>query len=117
MPYDTGECENSQETGEVTGVTISQTFMFSTHLSAILYQVCYHAKRREETMARIEVDEFFCKGCGLCTTVCPKHILELNPEVITDKGYHPAHSIDQSACTGCATCAVMCPDVAITVWR
>lgn len=68
-------------------------------------------------MARIEVDDFFCKGCGLCTTVCPKHIVELNPDVITDKGYHPAHCIDQTQCTGCATCAVMCPDVAITVWR
>ena len=68
-------------------------------------------------MARIEVDEFFCKGCGLCTTVCPKGIVELNAEVITDKGYHPAHCVDQSLCIGCGTCAVMCPDVAITVYR
>ena len=34
-------------------------------------------------MARIEVDEFFCKGCGLCTTVCPRNIVELNQDVIT----------------------------------
>ena len=68
-------------------------------------------------MARIEVDESFCKGCGLCTTVCPQGIVELNQDVITDKGYHPAHCTDQSKCTGCATCALMCPDVAITVYR
>ncbi len=68
-------------------------------------------------MARVEIDEFYCKGCGLCTDVCPKHILELDQDVITDKGYHPAHCIDQSQCIGCATCAVVCPDVAITVWR
>ena len=68
-------------------------------------------------MARIEVDEFFCKGCGLCTTVCPRGIVELDQSVITDKGYHPAHLADASQCTGCGTCAVMCPDVAITVYR
>ena len=68
-------------------------------------------------MARIEVDESFCKGCGLCTTVCPLNIVELNQDVITDKGYHPAHCTDLSKCTGCGTCAVMCPDVAITVYR
>ena len=68
-------------------------------------------------MARIAVDENFCKGCGLCTTICPRNIVELNKDVITDKGYHPAHCIDDSLCTGCATCATMCPDVAITVWR
>ena len=40
-----------------------------------------------------------------------------DPDVITAKGYHPAHCTDQEKCTGCATCALMCPDVAITVER
>ena len=66
---------------------------------------------------RVIIDEAFCKGCGLCVSVCPVHILELDMAVITPKGYHPAHCIDESACTGCATCALMCPDVAITVGR
>lgn len=70
-----------------------------------------------KVMARVNIDEFFCKGCGLCVDVCPCGILELNTNVITDKGYHPAHCIDEEKCTGCATCATMCPDVAITVWR
>ena len=60
-------------------------------------------------MARVTIDDFFCKGCGLCTDVCP--------DVITAKGYHPAHCTDEDKCTGCATCATMCPDVAITVER
>lgn len=42
-------------------------------------------------MARVTIDDFFCKGCGLCTDVCPVGILELDPDVITAKGYHPAH--------------------------
>lgn len=68
-------------------------------------------------MARIIVDETYCKGCGLCVDVCPQHIIALNKDKITAKGYHPAHLIDEDACTGCTSCAQMCPDVAITVER
>lgn len=68
-------------------------------------------------MAKMIVDDAFCKGCGLCVDACPMHIVELDQDKITDKGYHPAHCIDQSRCTGCASCALMCPDVAIKVWR
>ncbi len=68
-------------------------------------------------MARIIVDEGFCKGCGLCVDACPVHIIELDAARITPKGYHPAHCIDEDSCTGCTSCALMCPDVAITVER
>ena len=68
-------------------------------------------------MARIAIDRAFCKGCGLCVNACPQHIVQLDLETITSKGYHPAHCTDDSLCTGCASCAVMCRDVAITVWR
>lgn len=68
-------------------------------------------------MARIIVDERYCKGCGLCADVCPQHIIALDHQKMTAKGYHPAALTDESQCTGCATCALMCPDVAITVER
>ena len=68
-------------------------------------------------MGRIVVDETFCKGCGLCTSVCPLQILKLDAARLTAKGYHPAACVHPEKCTGCATCATMCPDVAITVWR
>lgn len=68
-------------------------------------------------MARIEVDDYFCKGCGLCVDACPEHIIELDHDRITAKGYHPAHLIDGGVCTACTSCAVMCPDVAIKVVR
>ena len=68
-------------------------------------------------MPRIVVDEHFCKGCGLCVDACPMHIVVLDLERITEKGYHPAHLLDAEKCTGCQFCATMCPDVAITVMR
>lgn len=68
-------------------------------------------------MAKMIVDDAFCKGCGLCVDACSVHIVELDQDKITDKGYHPAHCIDMDRCTGCCSCALMCPDVAITVWR
>lgn len=71
------------------------------------------AKRR----SLVVIDEKFCKGCALCTAICPKGILELDADVITAKGYHPAVCIDEDACIGCANCALVCPDIAITVLR
>lgn len=68
-------------------------------------------------MAKVSVDDHFCKGCGLCVDACPVQIMALNYEVITAKGYHPAHCIDIDRCTGCMNCALMCPDVAIVVER
>lgn len=66
-------------------------------------------------MAKIIVDSKYCKGCGLCVNACPKKILELDPNVISEKGYHPARCIDESQCVGCMSCMTMCPDIAIQV--
>ena len=68
-------------------------------------------------MGRITVDERYCKGCGLCVEACPEDCVELDPDKITDKGYHPARLTDEALCTGWASCALICPDVAITVER
>jgi 2-oxoglutarate ferredoxin oxidoreductase subunit delta len=67
---------------------------------------------------RIVVDEIYCKGCGLCTAVCPKDLITMDMERFTPKGYHPAQLEDpDQECTGCAICAVICPDAAIRVYR
>ncbi len=67
------------------------------------------------TMAKMRVDFDRCKGCGLCTTSCPKKIVKLQTEKLNKKGYYTAVCVDDDACIGCALCAVMCPDCAITV--
>lgn len=58
-----------------------------------------------------------CKGCGLCTHVCPANILTLSPDAFNVKGYHPVIVTDVDKCTGCASCARICPDVVFTVYR
>ncbi|MEA5142306.1 MAG: 4Fe-4S binding protein [Oscillibacter sp.] len=57
-----------------------------------------------------------CKGCELCVTACPMHILKLDDVVVNRKGYHPISVIDADKCIGCASCAMMCPDGIINVY-
>ena len=66
-------------------------------------------------MNKVTIREDVCKGCGLCVSVCPKKILELQKEVLNAKGYHPAGVTEPEKCIACAMCATMCPDVAIKV--
>ncbi|MFA5623585.1 MAG: 4Fe-4S binding protein [Bradymonadales bacterium] len=56
-----------------------------------------------------------CKGCGVCVSVCPKHIILLNQSRTNDKGYHPAHILEMDKCIACAACAKLCPDSVIKV--
>ena len=63
----------------------------------------------------IKVNFERCKGCGLCTTACPKKIIEIQHEKHNSKGYYTAECTDEDKCISCAMCAVMCPDCAITV--
>jgi len=58
----------------------------------------------------------FCKGCELCVTFCPKHVISLSDR-INAAGYPTATLINNGQCTGCAICALVCPEVAIEVYR
>jgi 2-oxoglutarate ferredoxin oxidoreductase subunit delta len=69
-------------------------------------------------MSRIEVREDRCKGCLLCTTVCPVGII-VQSDRFNVSGYKVVEVPDavKDKCTGCASCAMICPDVAITVYK
>ena len=67
-------------------------------------------------MGRIEIDQERCKGCGLCTIVCPKTLIKIGEE-INRQGYFYVVWEANGECTGCALCGETCPDVAIQVWR
>ncbi|MCT4605717.1 MAG: 4Fe-4S binding protein [Marinisporobacter sp.] len=66
---------------------------------------------------KVSFNENLCKGCELCTTVCPVNIVVMDLKRINIKGYHPATVKEMDQCIGCGNCATMCPDLVITVER
>ena len=56
----------------------------------------------------VSINKTWCKGCGLCVSVCPKKVLALNDRVKSE-AVHPEE------CIGCRSCENICPDLAITV--
>jgi len=70
-------------------------------------------------MARgtVVIDTNRCKGCELCTIVCPQHVLVM-ADLYNLRGYRPVQLVDpEGKCTGCTLCAVICPDTVLTVYR
>jgi 2-oxoglutarate ferredoxin oxidoreductase subunit delta len=57
-----------------------------------------------------------CKGCELCVTACPHHVLALDEAVVNVLGYHPVVLVDPAGCTSCVLCARVCPDAVFTVY-
>lgn len=66
-------------------------------------------------MSMVSFNEDRCKGCQLCTTVCPKGIVIMKEDLINNKGFHPAGVAEMEKCIGCAFCAIICPDCVIEV--
>jgi 2-oxoglutarate ferredoxin oxidoreductase subunit delta len=64
----------------------------------------------------LEIAAERCKGCELCTTACPKGVLELDPAIVNILGHHPIRLTDPAGCTSCALCARVCPDTVFTVF-
>ncbi len=63
---------------------------------------------------KVTINEFYCKGCELCVSVCPKHVLKLSEVRLNAGGYNPVEAISDD-CIACTSCARMCPEAAITV--
>ena len=55
----------------------------------------------------VEVEEGFCKGCGLCADICPAEVFSMSEDHAVVE--HPER------CLGCGRCELFCPDMAITV--
>lgn len=66
-------------------------------------------------MGKMTVITERCKGCGLCTTACPKKIVKIQKEKRNKKGYFYATCTSLDDCISCAMCAMMCPDCAIII--
>lgn len=63
----------------------------------------------------VEVRQDVCKGCGLCVSVCPQQVLQLDQSILNAGGYHPSNPVQPQKCIACAMCAIICPDSAIYV--
>ncbi len=57
--------------------------------------------------------EELCKGCLLCTTVCPVGAL-LQVKRVNSKGYQLIE-VDKEKCTGCSSCYRICPDYVFSI--
>lgn len=65
---------------------------------------------------RVEIGTDECKGCLLCTAVCPVHVL-VRTNKLNKQGYFPVEYTG-SGCTGCGFCFYACPEPgAITVFH
>ncbi|MFO7817585.1 MAG: 4Fe-4S dicluster domain-containing protein [Thermodesulfobacteriota bacterium] len=69
-------------------------------------------------MSRIVLHEDRCKGCLLCTLVCPVQIIA-PAERFNQQGYKVVEVPEgqMESCKGCAFCAQICPDTAIEVYK
>jgi len=67
-----------------------------------------HIRRYTDGKILIEINEQWCKGCGICVEFCPKKVLAMNPR-------GKPEVIDLESCTKCQLCDLRCPDFAITV--
>ena len=68
-------------------------------------------------LGKVTFNQDYCKGCGLCVSVCPVKIIALDRTKMNAKGYNPAGVEEMDKCIGCMSCAMMCPDTVITVER
>jgi len=56
----------------------------------------------------IQINRYWCKGCGICVAFCPKQVLELDEEGIVT-------APRENDCIQCRLCELRCPDFAIEV--
>ena len=63
---------------------------------------------------RVSIDRERCKGCELCISVCPRHLLTMTV-ALNRKGYHVSETVRAEECLGCLKCARMCPEAAIEI--
>lgn len=56
----------------------------------------------------LDINQKFCKGCGICVAFCPKQVLDLD-----ERGKILVKDPDK--CVSCGQCELRCPDFAIKV--
>ena len=60
-----------------------------------------------KNMKELVLNHTWCKGCGICVTFCPKHVLKLEHGKVSFR--------NAAACVGCGKCESLCPDYALSL--
>jgi 2-oxoglutarate ferredoxin oxidoreductase subunit delta len=63
---------------------------------------------------KIDIDRRYCKGCMLCTYICPCDVYEPGQER-SDLDYLMPRVAHIENCKVCGLCELHCPDMALTV--
>lgn len=73
---------------------------------------------------QIRVNPDFCKGCNLCTNVCPRKVFEKG-DTPSERGYIQPRIVNPDRCPNsnrkvraravCEMCLLTCPDQAISL--
>lgn len=61
---------------------------------------------KEAKTMDVVIDRDWCKGCGICVELCPKHALGLDED-------GKAVWVEPESCVRCGLCELRCPDLAI----
>jgi NADPH-dependent glutamate synthase beta subunit-like oxidoreductase/coenzyme F420-reducing hydrogenase delta subunit/ferredoxin len=71
--------------------------------------VSYRSRTYTPTTFTAAVDEYLCRGCGLCEEICGYHAVQV---LYRKEGVFTAQ-VDESICRGCGACIGVCPTGAI----
>lgn len=66
---------------------------------------------QKESYPRLDINNDWCKGCGICVSFCPKDILAINTETLKVEVHN------SFLCVGCGNCEIYCPDFAVTITK
>jgi 2-oxoglutarate ferredoxin oxidoreductase subunit delta len=63
---------------------------------------------------RIELDQTYCKGCGICIAECPKEVFARGRKRNV-QGFLMPVAADADRCARCGRCERLCPEGAIEI--
>ncbi len=74
------------------------------------------SKKKQIKHIEVKILDKYCKGCGLCVSVCEIGKLEMNNHP-NKRGVETPRCALDIQCTACLKCTAVCPGAAIEIYR